>query len=263
MAAIGANGYCRRSMRSSGHPSVCPSQTTLPLFKDISSQPQILWDDAQYHGADGYLKWPCSANCCVFMIGFLTRSEGRCYRSSSLKDFRCQPEIWWDEVTLLEAQKSHVTKQNPRDWHTLNESGILREKHHDSQCRPKPATTCRWRCHFLSDMQENGPRLTGMYTQGEDCLYFYGPCLDSFKFIVPCGMWLKSLITFYWFRSSTIFVKLLSFESTLSINKHWFRWCLGAWQAICTTNGVFFSYCVQKLSYKPILSNTRVAKKAW
>ena len=29
-------------------------------------------------------------------------------------------------------------------------------------CRPKPATTCRWRCHFLTARQENEPCLTDM-----------------------------------------------------------------------------------------------------
>ena len=34
--------------------------------------------------------------------------------------------------------------------------------------RAKPATTCRWRCHWLTDMHDNGPRLTDMFTQGEE-----------------------------------------------------------------------------------------------
>ena len=94
-------GHCVR-------PSVCPSRTTLPLelFKDFSYQPEIWWDDEQYHGADRFLKWPCSANFCMLhrtlkfsMIGFLTRSEGR--RTLPLllvEDFRYQHQILWGDV---------------------------------------------------------------------------------------------------------------------------------------------------------------------
>ena len=36
------------------------------LFKDFSYWSEIQWDDAQYHEADQYLKWPCSANFWAF-----------------------------------------------------------------------------------------------------------------------------------------------------------------------------------------------------
>ena len=76
--------------------SVRPSRTMLPLllFKYFIYQPEIWWDDVQYHGGDPYLKWPSSANFCMFyrtlkfsMIGFtlLTRSEGWHYHSNSLR----------------------------------------------------------------------------------------------------------------------------------------------------------------------------------
>ena len=42
-------------------PFICLSRTTLPLLT-FSYQPDIWWDDAQYHEADRYLKCPCSAN---------------------------------------------------------------------------------------------------------------------------------------------------------------------------------------------------------
>ena len=92
-AAIGADGYCRHAMGSSVRPSVGPSRTTLPvwLFKNFGYRLEIWWADAQYHGADCPLKWQCSAIFVrfmelwfFFMKGTITRSEGWCYRSSSL-----------------------------------------------------------------------------------------------------------------------------------------------------------------------------------
>ena len=38
----------------------------LELFKNFNYRPEIYWADAQYHEADCYLKWPCSANVCTF-----------------------------------------------------------------------------------------------------------------------------------------------------------------------------------------------------
>ena len=75
------------------------------------------------------------------------------------------------QVALLEAQRSHVTK-----WNLVNDilslivisykkSTMLYKR--PPQCRPKPATICRWRCHFLADMQELAPWLPDMFTQGE------------------------------------------------------------------------------------------------
>ena len=57
----------RCSSRLAVCPSICPSRTSFPLyrFKDFSYQPKICWDDAQYHGADRYVTWSCSANFCV------------------------------------------------------------------------------------------------------------------------------------------------------------------------------------------------------
>ena len=81
------------SDRLSDRPSVRLSRTTFShlLFKNFSYQHEIWWDDTQYHRAERYLKWPCSANLCVFhgtlklsMIVF-TRSEGRHYRFNSLR----------------------------------------------------------------------------------------------------------------------------------------------------------------------------------
>ena len=47
-------GHC---VMSGVRPSVCLSWTTLPLllFKDFSYQPEIWWDDAQYHEANRFL----------------------------------------------------------------------------------------------------------------------------------------------------------------------------------------------------------------
>ena len=71
-AAIGptgiAVGHCvRPSVRLSVCSSVRPERypRSNVLFKDFSYQPQIWWNDAQYHGADRYLKCPCSANFCA------------------------------------------------------------------------------------------------------------------------------------------------------------------------------------------------------
>ena len=59
-AAVDADEYC--SMRPPVCPSVFPSRTTLPLlfFKDSSYQPEIWWDDAQYHETD--LLWNSNAH---------------------------------------------------------------------------------------------------------------------------------------------------------------------------------------------------------
>ena len=48
-------------------PAVCPEwRYCSDSFKDFRYQPETWWDDAQYHEADGYKKWPCSANFCAF-----------------------------------------------------------------------------------------------------------------------------------------------------------------------------------------------------
>ena len=39
--------------------------TALTLLKDFSYQPEILWDDTQYHWAGYYLRWLCSAIFCA------------------------------------------------------------------------------------------------------------------------------------------------------------------------------------------------------
>ena len=79
-AAIGADGYCRRSLRPAVCPSVrlsvipsvslsgCLSRTTLSLwlFKDFNYQPKIWWDGAQYPETDRCIRWLCSATFCVF-----------------------------------------------------------------------------------------------------------------------------------------------------------------------------------------------------
>ena len=58
--------------------------TTLPLFKDFKYQPEIWWDDAQHHKADRYVKWPSSANFCVF-------------QEDEIEEITLRPEIWWHE----------------------------------------------------------------------------------------------------------------------------------------------------------------------
>ena len=69
-SAIGADGYCRRSLRPAGHTSVhlsVPNDVTaLTLLGFRWYQPEIWWDDAQQHEAYCYLKWPCPANFCAF-----------------------------------------------------------------------------------------------------------------------------------------------------------------------------------------------------
>ena len=44
---------------------LCGITLPLELFKDFRHQSEIWLGDAQYHGADCYRKWPCSADFCV------------------------------------------------------------------------------------------------------------------------------------------------------------------------------------------------------
>ena len=99
-APIGADEYCRRSLRPSVRLAV---RATIPL----SYQPKIWWNDAQYHGADHYLKWPFSANFCVFygtlkfsMVGFFLTGlrDDVTILTRNLTDFRNQSELWWDDA---------------------------------------------------------------------------------------------------------------------------------------------------------------------
>ena len=62
LSAIRANGYCPRSIR----PSVGLERRYRSNFKDFNYRPEIWWDDAQYHEAVCYLKWPCLVNFCMF-----------------------------------------------------------------------------------------------------------------------------------------------------------------------------------------------------
>ena len=89
--------HWRSWVLSSAIASVCPSarlsvRLSICPSRNFRYQPKIWWDDAQYHEADCYLKWPCSANFCAFhgtlkfsMIGLDQGSEGRHYRSNSLR----------------------------------------------------------------------------------------------------------------------------------------------------------------------------------
>ena len=77
-ADITADGYChfitlsrhwRQRVLTSVIESVrlsVPNDITTLTPKDFSYQHKIRWDVAQCLGADCYLKWPCSANFCVF-----------------------------------------------------------------------------------------------------------------------------------------------------------------------------------------------------
>ena len=84
--------------------SVCPSWTMFPLwlFKDFSYQPQIWWDDAQYHGADGSLKLPCSANFCMFQ-GTLKFSMMGLGQEDEIEDLTLRPEIWCHDAVSRNA----------------------------------------------------------------------------------------------------------------------------------------------------------------
>ena len=86
--------------------SVSPSWMTLPLklFKDFSYQPEMWWGDAQYHEANRYLIWPCSAKFCAFhgTLKFSMSGLDQVWRTILplylLKDFSYQPKIWWRDA---------------------------------------------------------------------------------------------------------------------------------------------------------------------
>ena len=71
--------------------------------------------------------------------------------------------------------------------------------------RAKPATTCRWRCHWLTDTNDNGARLTDMYTLGIVCLV-----KTKYMYVCSCwnftDIWVRSgncgcLVTWFCYRS--------------------------------------------------------------
>ena len=100
---LGRHRYCRWSLRPSVRPSVRPERRCRSnSFKDFRYQPEIWRDDAQYHGADRYLKWLCSANFCAFhgkskfsMLG-LGQVWGTMLPLELLNDFSYWSEKWHD-----------------------------------------------------------------------------------------------------------------------------------------------------------------------
>ena len=59
----------RLAVRPSVRPPVCPFVRPERRYRSNSkdfSGPEIGWDDAQYHEADHYLRWSCSANLYAF-----------------------------------------------------------------------------------------------------------------------------------------------------------------------------------------------------
>ena len=38
-------------------------------IEEITLQPEIWWHDVAYHEADHCMKWPHSANVCIFLFG--------------------------------------------------------------------------------------------------------------------------------------------------------------------------------------------------
>ena len=81
-----------------------PSLITILTFQDFSYWPEIWWDDAQYHEADYYSKWPCSANFCteISMIG-LDQVWGMMTHIRKCEDITLLPEICWCEAMYHEA----------------------------------------------------------------------------------------------------------------------------------------------------------------
>ena len=67
------------------------------LFKDFTYRPEIWEDGAQFHEADHYLGWPCSADIWVshnFQISHERLGSGlRDDVAAFFKDFRYRPEI--------------------------------------------------------------------------------------------------------------------------------------------------------------------------
>ena len=91
-AAIGADGYCRRSLR----PAVCPSVRLSVI--SLSSTIIIPWNRSLYKMAmlGHFLRVPRNFEIVHDMI--FTRSEGGPYHSNSFEDFRCQPEMLWGDA---------------------------------------------------------------------------------------------------------------------------------------------------------------------
>ena len=76
----------------------------LPLlpFKVLSFQPEISLDDAEYHEADRYLKWPCSANFCAFHGTFKFSMMGL-GQEDEIEEITLRPEIWWHDAVYHEG----------------------------------------------------------------------------------------------------------------------------------------------------------------
>ena len=88
---LGADGYCRHSMRLPIRPSVRPKRRYRSKSLRISAIGlKFGGGDAQYHVADRYLKWPCSA---IFL---------RVSRNLEIFHERYQDQVWLrDDFTTL------------------------------------------------------------------------------------------------------------------------------------------------------------------
>ena len=156
--SIGADGYCycinfkRPSVPLSIHPDGCLSIPTMVLllwlFKDFRYEPWIWRNDAQYHEADRYLKWPCSAIFCANsywpeiwwpMVGWFTIPWSR-----SLLKWPClanfcafhgifeifhdrQDQIWWTTLTLWLFKRYQLSAWTLVGWCTVPWSRLLFE----------------------------------------------------------------------------------------------------------------------------------------
>ena len=94
------NGYCFRSLRPAVRPAVHPERRSHSNSLRVSAISLKL--DAQYHGADHYLKWPCLANFCMFH-GTLKFSMIGLGQGDEIEEITLRPEIWWHDVFYHEA----------------------------------------------------------------------------------------------------------------------------------------------------------------